>query len=73
MVLDTYKPFRRDGHVWCYRESFRKYFIGISPILLRLNALFQGFINQFCGPIALKNIRYNYVFVCISRYLNEVL
>jgi hypothetical protein len=25
-----------------------------------------GFINQFCGPIALKNIEHNYIFMYVS-------
>jgi hypothetical protein len=36
--------------------------LAASGVLVSL----MGFINQFCGPIALANIRYNYVWVFVG-------
>lgn len=55
----TYQPLAALYPVECLQTTARAK--GMAMSTLTVNAVL--FINQFAGPIALKNIRYNYTFV----------
>lgn len=55
----TYLPLAALYPVECLQTTARAKGMAMSGVVVNL----MLFINQFCGPIALQNIQYNYVFV----------